>query len=197
MSTSDIVSALIPVVDCLDELGVAYVICGSLSSVAHGIPRATHDIDLVADIESTQATALVRNISTRYYVDEEAAHEAVKLASSFNAIYLETMFKVDIFVSKPTVYDAQVLQRAQLLPLSEGPDARLFKMQTPEDTILTKLRWYRIGREISERQISDVLGVMRVQAQDLDFQYLRRWADELGVRDLLDACLQRSGIASA
>jgi hypothetical protein len=61
-----------------------------------------------------------------------------------------------------------------------------------EDTLLAKLEWYRMGGEVSERQWRDVLGVLKVQAGGLDLEYLRRWARELGVDDLLERALAQS-----
>jgi hypothetical protein len=62
-----------------------------------------------------------------------------------------------------------------------------------EDTVLTKLEWYRMGSEVSERQWRDVLGVLKVQAERLDLAYLRRWAAALGVADLLEQALSQAG----
>ena len=61
---------------------------------------------------------------------------------------------------------------------------------TAEDTLLAKLEWYRIGGEVSERQWRDVLGILKVQAGRLDLAYLRRWAIELKVEDLLERAAQ-------
>jgi hypothetical protein len=51
LTTSDLVTALAPVVDVLDSLGVAYFVGGSVASSAHGVPRASIDVDEVADLE--------------------------------------------------------------------------------------------------------------------------------------------------
>jgi hypothetical protein len=66
---------------------------------------------------------------------------------------------------------------------------------SPEDTILHKLEWYRVGQEISERQWKDVLGVIRVQDKRLDREYLRKWAAMLGLDDLLTRALSEAGAA--
>jgi hypothetical protein len=42
----------------------------------------------------------------------------------------------------------------------------------------------------SERQWRDVLGVMKIQQGALDVDYLREWAEHLGVSDLLERALE-------
>jgi hypothetical protein len=57
-----------------------------------------------------------------------------------------------------------------------------------------KLRWYRLGNEVSDQQWRDLLTVTKVQRARLDLAYLRRWAVELGVADLLVRALEAAGI---
>ncbi len=49
-----------------------------------------------------------------------------------------------------------------------------------------KPEWYRMAGEVSDRQWRDILGVMKTRADDLDRVYLRKWALELKVIDLLE-----------
>jgi hypothetical protein len=64
---------------------------------------------------------------------------------------------------------------------------------SPEDIILAKLEWYRMGGEVSERQWRDVLGVLKTRQGELDLSYLGKWAKELGVSDLLERALSEAG----
>jgi hypothetical protein len=78
--------------------------------------------------------------------------------------------------------DRRVRETVSLDP----PRAMFFA--SAEDTILAKLVWYRSGGEVSERQWRDVLGVIRATDDQLDRNYVRRWAEALDVLDLwLDA----------
>jgi hypothetical protein len=63
---------------------------------------------------------------------------------------------------------------------------------SPEDTILAKLEWYRMGGEVSDRQWRDILGVLKTRAGELDLEYLRQWAADLHVSDLLGRALKES-----
>jgi hypothetical protein len=76
--------------------------------------------------------------------------------------------------------------QAHLLPGAEQP----VNLASPEDVLLNKLMWYELGNRVSDQQWRDALGIIRVQAGALDMVYLRRWASELKVGDLLETALR-------
>ncbi len=179
------------VTDALDAIGVPYAIGGSLASALHGVMRATMDADLVADLRAEQAAPLAQALEGAFYADVEMMHEAIQRPASFNVIHLETMFKVDVFVARPRAFDRAQLSRRQLHLLSETPERRAYVVSA-EDIILSKLEWYRMGGEVSDRQWRDVLGVLKVQAGKLDRDYLHRMATGLGIPDLLEGALNEA-----
>jgi len=183
--------ALVPLVDAFLSLGIAYNIGGSIASMSYGVTRTTLDADLIAEIRNEHIAPLVERLQHEYYIDADMISDAVRGHSSFNVIHLPTMFKVDVFILKATDYDRQSFLRADLRALDIEPDSPLFFVESAEDVILNKLRWYRLGGEVSERQWDDVLGVLRVQSDALDMNYLRHWAGALGISDLLDSVLQK------
>ncbi len=186
-------SALVPLIEAFEALGIAYHIGGSVAGMAHGVTRTTLDVDLVTDLHVEHILPLIECIQAAYYVDEAMIREAVRDTASFNLIHLATMYKIDVFVLKRGEYDRQAFLRADLRPLDNEPDSPLFFVETAEDVILNKLRWYRLGGEVSERQWSDVLGTLRVQSSSLDHAYLRRWAQSLAILDLLERALKQAG----
>lgn len=192
MNTPDILAATLPIVEVLEQLSVSYHIGGSVASSIYGLPRLTIDVDLVADLKLEHVHPLVRYLEKDYYIDEDAVKDAIRRHSSFNAIHLESMLKVDVFIPKSRLFDQEELRRTQLQTLVEG--TRPFYVASPEGTILNKLEWYRMGNEVSDRQWNDILGVLKVQGTHLDMAYLQRWAAVLQVGDLLERALVDAGL---
>lgn len=196
MNDADILVALSPVTKAFSDLGVRYHIGGSVASSAHGIARATLDVDLVADLKTEHVRKFAATLSETYYIDERMITDAIYRRTSFNIIHLETMIKIDVFVLKTREYDQQAFERMIVDTLDESDDAGEFYLSSPEDTILNKLEWFRLGNEIALRQWRDVLGVLKVQGKSLDFDYLRKWAKEIGVLELLDRAVTEADILS-
>lgn len=194
--TDEPIAVTLLVIDALDALGVPYLIGGSLASAVHGVLRATMDTDLVADLRLEHAERLARALGRTFYVDAESIRDAVLHQSSFNVIHLETMFKVDVFVLKKQPFHRAQMERRVAQVIATDPERTAF-VATPEDTILAKLNWYRMGGGVSDRQWRDVLGVMKVQADRLDLAYLRQWAAQLNVLDLLERALTEADILDA
>jgi len=193
MKLPDIIEVTLKVVKVFEELGIAYHIGGSLASSAFGIARSTLDVDIVADIKPEQASDISENLRGEFYVDPEMIINAIQKESSFNLIHLETLFKVDLFPLKNHPFDHQAFQRRLQKTISEETSQQLF-FATPEDIILHKLTWYKAGEGVSDRQWIDVLGVLKVQGDQLDMVYLNHWAKELGVSELLKKAIDESGI---
>ncbi len=188
----DILAAITPIVEALEELGIPYHIGGSVASSLYGLPRLTIDADLVADIRMKHVRPLVEQLETDYYIDEDMIRDAIRRQSSFNVIHQDTILKVDIFISKSRLFDQEELRKVRQEVLSEG--TRPFNIASPEGTILNKLEWFRMGGEVSDRQWNDILGVLKVQGTNLDIEYLRHWAADLSVTDLLERALVDAGL---
>jgi len=192
VSQPDLLAALTPVLRVLDALGVRHFVGGSIASSAHGVARASVDGDVVAELGAGHVGPFVSALRQAYYVPEERVRDAVARRASFNVIHLDTMLKVDVFVSKDRPFDRRAFDRSRPTVIEGGAGATL-PVSSAEDVVLAKLEWYRRGGEVSERQWTDVLGVLRAGAGSLDLRYLRRGAAELGIDDLLTRALDEVG----
>jgi hypothetical protein len=179
------VAAIVPLTRVFHRLGIKYYIGGSVASSTHGLARSTIDLDVIADIRSNHVDDLIRLLGETFYIDADMIRDAIRHSRSFNIVHLETMHKVDIFIRKDRPFDRSAWERADPgRPFEDHDEA--YPLASAEDVILSKLEWYRMGDEVSERQWLDVIGVMRIQQDRLDRVYLKRWAADLNVSDLLD-----------
>ncbi|MCC6146470.1 MAG: hypothetical protein IT308_02765 [Anaerolineaceae bacterium] len=169
----------------LESLGIPYLIGGSLASTLYGMVRTTQDSDIVTEMRLEHLEPFVLALQDDFYMDNEMIAESIQRHSSFNIIHRESMFKVDVFIPHPRPFLQSQLVRAQNQTFLFESEVSV-KFASPEDIILAKLEWYRLGGEVSERQWRDILGVLKTRAGELDLDYLRKWANELKVSDLLE-----------
>jgi hypothetical protein len=169
----------------LEAAGIPYMVAGSHASSYHGQPRATQDVDLVIDPTTQQLDQFLSGLGDPYYVSPEAAREALQRRSLFNVIHIAEGWKADFIVRKDRPFSAEEFRRRQTGQLH----GHVLPLASPEDVILTKLEWNRISP--SERQVRDALNVAVAQWPRLDRDYLRRWAPDLGVAEILEELLRQ------
>ena len=168
-----------------DDLKIRYMVGGSLASSVYGIPRATQDVDLVADIGLPHVEPITGALTGEFYVDGDMIRDAIQRRASFNVVHLATMFKADVFILQRDAWSREEMMRARAEQF-DAPEGKVtIRFASPEDTLLHKLIWYKLGNQISDRQWGDILGVLKVQGDLLDHEYLDRWAPQLDVADLL------------
>lgn len=186
MQPLDAITAMVPVVRQFERLGIPYYIGGSVASSFYGLARSTLDVDLVADLKPEHIAPLAAALQETYYVSPRMIGDAVARKSCFNLIYLPTSFKIDVFVLRDRPYDQEAIRRIRQDTFGPEWQGNPFFVASPEDVILAKLEWFRLGDEVSDRQWRDIIEVMKTQMASLDRDYLLKWAAELGVADLLE-----------
>lgn len=188
---AEAIETTLRVTGALTSLGIRYVVGGSLASSLQGIPRATNDVDLVAAMQLEHALPFVERLGADFYADVDMIREAISRRTEFNVIFQPAIFKIDVFVPALDLVVRRELARARVFDLGDG---RELALASPEDVIVQKLRWYRLGGNVSDRQWQDALGVVKTHRDRLDREYLSETAEALGVTDLL-AELLREGNA--
>jgi hypothetical protein len=176
---------LIRLAQALARIGVPYMVTGSMASSLHGEPRSTHDIDIVVELKRSDIPRLLAEFpEPDYYAAEHAIREAVADRTNFNIIDTNTGDKIDFWILKDSPFDRERFARRRPTTIA----GQRIEFATAEDTMLRKLLW---SKEMggSDRQLDDVLRIIRVQGAALDLPYLRHWGGALDVGELLERLL--------
>jgi hypothetical protein len=173
----------------LDHLGVAYLVTGSVAASTYGEPRFTNDIDIVIGLPPGSATSFCLQFpSPDFYLSEEAVRDAIRRPGQFNLIHPASGIKVDFMVARQDRFDTSRFGRTRAIAITPARDVRF---AAPEDVLLKKLEFFRAGG--SEKHLRDIAGMLRVSGHLIDFEYLRRWAEELDLTEVLEELLGRLG----
>ncbi|OIO10539.1 MAG: hypothetical protein AUJ52_03935 [Elusimicrobia bacterium CG1_02_63_36] len=162
----------------LSQAGVPYMVSGSVAMNFYAQPRMTRDIDIIVELTPDAARRLPGLFAPDFYIDPDDVNEAARQRGMFNIIHNTSIVKVDFIVRKEDPYRKMEFDRRKTMPVEGSP----ISIVSPEDLLLSKLRWALDGD--SGMQLKDARNIV-LSRQDLDWGYLKRWAGELGVKDLL------------
>ncbi|MDP3936538.1 MAG: hypothetical protein Q8R92_00185 [Deltaproteobacteria bacterium] len=178
------------IVDALDRAGIPYMLTGSFASSYHGVPRATQDIDIVIAPSPDQLRSFTCSLpEAEYYVDLNAALEALARESQFNVVDLTTGWKVDLIMRKSRPFSRLEFDRRAAVDLH---GLRLY-VATAEDVLLAKLEWAKTAR--SQRQIDDSAGILKIRKGELDRDYIEHWVRELNLEAEWEAACREAAVA--
>jgi hypothetical protein len=181
----------------LDAHAIPYVIVGSVAAVVHGEYRTTCDIDVVLNLSPHNVSVLVDALREGFtFLPSDITDALIRLPearadaaqrASFCAYDKATGFQIDVYLSSGRPFEVAQFQRTQAVDIHGEPGGTL-RVASAEDTVLAKLEGYALA--LSDRQWRDVQSILRVQDDRLDVAYLRQWAGQLGVAELLEWALK-------
>jgi len=168
------------VITAFEDSAIPYMLVGAIAVNYYGRPRLTHDIDIIVEIGRAQAARIVKLFEDEFYVSLDGILEAIQHGTMFNLIHQHTGLKIDCWMLKEDEFDRSRFPRRQKCIVFD----REMSISSPEDLILVKLQWYKDSG--SEKHLLDARGILEVQAEALDKQYLSNWASRLSLKDLLE-----------
>jgi len=178
------------IIAALESAGVPNMLTGSFASSFHGTPRATQDLDIVISPNREGLGKLLALFPPeRYYIDRDAAFEALDRKSQFNLIAPRVGWKVDFIIRKPRPFNLREFERRIPANVFGVP----LNIVTPEDLILAKLEWSAEGG--SQRQIEDAAGILRARRVEIDRDYLERGVKELAIEPEWEKARNLAGIS--
>jgi hypothetical protein len=170
-----------------DEIGIPYFVTGSSASITFGEPRMTTDVDIVAKLTPGHVEPLCAAFpSPEFYLSKPAIEGAIRLRSMFNILHPASGLKVDVSIAERSEFNAARFARIVRSRREEGYEV---PFASPEDVILMKLEFYRIGA--SEKHLRDISGILRICQRPLDLAYIESWAARLNVTDVWQLVLRK------
>jgi hypothetical protein len=161
---------------------IQYMLTGSIVSSLQGVPRSTHDIDIIISVKKTNIPAIIKAFpKDNYYISENSIKSAIDNKNQFNVIDINEGDKIDFWILTDSEFDLNRFSRKQKVKLFD------FEAYVPaaEDTILQKLYWSKIS-DGSKKQFNDALNVFEIQYGNIDMEYMAYWSKKLGVESLLN-----------
>jgi hypothetical protein len=174
------------IVDLLAKAEIEYMVSGSIASTVYGEPRTTNDIDIVIDPDERKLGTFLDLIDKGYYFSKTAAIDALKNRSMFNIIDIQCGWKIDLIIKKSRPFEILEFRRKRNAEIL-GTHAFII---SPEDSVISKLVWAKNSQ--SQIQLRDTLGVLVAQWDRLDFEYLKKWAQQLEVDKTLDGLIAQA-----
>jgi hypothetical protein len=169
----------------LNTASIPYYITGGVAAIAHGEPRATIDLDVVISIDLADLPTLAANFEANGFYVAGLTDVLAGSLRCLNITHLETIENIDLMISGREEYDLMKFDRKRLYTL---PGSGEVAIASPEDVIISKLIWRQESQ--SDKQWRDILGVLKVQQEKLDFTYLQGWVERFG----LEADWQRAKV---
>jgi hypothetical protein len=170
------------IVKLLSKNNIQYMLTGSIVSSLQGVPRSTHDIDIILSIRETDIKAILKPFPKKnYYINENSLKSAINNKGQFNIIDKNEGDKIDFWILTDSEFDVKRFSRRQKVVMFNFEAY----VSTAEDTILQKLYWSKIS-DGSTKQYIDALNVFEIQYGNIDMDYLIYWSEKLEVQYLLN-----------
>ncbi len=175
------------IVEVFERLQIPYLVTGAVAAMAYGEPRLTNDIDIVAVVDEHHITGLLEAFPPdEFYISEDMIREAISRKSQFNIIHPASGLKVDVMIKQDTPFDKSRFSRAKRIYPAESYQANF---ASPEDVIIKKMEYYKEGD--SEKHLRDITGILKISGEDVDKDYISKWAQRLGLTEIWNAVQRR------
>ena len=169
-------SLTLRVAEALVNCKIPYLLAGSYASNFYGIPRSTKDADFVIHLAGGAGPELARWLGDEFVFDPQLSFETVTGTYRQLVRHRKKRFKIELFLLSQDPHDQERFRRRREVVLS----GRGVWLLSPEDVIVSKLRWARHKDE------DDIRNVMTVQRGRLDWSYIENWCRQHGTLALME-----------
>jgi hypothetical protein len=171
------------------SLGIPYYITGGVAAIAFGEPRTTQDLDVVISIKLTDISLLAIELEHIGFYIPGLEDILSGRMQTLQVTHIESIARADLMIAGNNEFERIKFDRRQPYQVPDGTEVYLI---SPEDLIINKLRWGKLSQ--SQKQWRDVLGILKVQGEGLDFNYLNYWAEYLGLVEDFNRVIAEAGL---
>ncbi len=172
--------ALLALVRAFAEADFPYMVVGSYSSNFFGIPRSTKDADIVVHASSEKWVEFPKILPDGVELDDQMSFEMVNSTRREILRIRDSVFEIELFRLSEDAHDQARFARRRREEILPG---EFVYLPSPEDVIVQKLRWSAAAKR--PKDFSDVVAVMQVQGNRLDWAYIEKWCGEHGTLGIL------------
>lgn len=163
----------------LNQLGLRYMVAGSVAAILYGEPRLTHDVDFITFLRAGDIARLRDAFpSPEFYVpptDVIATEIARERKGHFNVIHADTGYKADFYTTGRDEVQAWGFRGIRRMQFRGEP----IVVAPPEYVIVRKLEYFREGG--SDKHLRDIRAMLAVSGELIDHAALMEWIRRQGV----------------
>ncbi len=162
----------------LEATEVPYMVYGSVAAMVYCEPRLTNDLDVVVALGPAKITVFHQTMTDAgfYCPPVEVILEEFQRRGQFNLLHIEADTKIDCIYLGRSEHDVEEFRRRERVAFTESVEATVAK---PEDVIIKKLSYFKMGG--SQKHLSDIRSMLTVSSEEIDRDYIQRWARELNL----------------
>jgi hypothetical protein len=185
----DSISLAIQLQTIFADLEIPHYITGGVAAATYGEPRTTRDLDMVITLSLDRLDIMVQRLENEgFYVSGVEDLRSGRL-QTLGITHQETIARADLMLAGNSSFEQEQFSRRRALKI---PSRGTLYLASPEDLILNKLRWREQSQ--SEKQWRDILGILKVQDQTLDLDYLTQQANTLEIANALRQAMIEAGL---
>lgn len=157
--------AALALVDVLNGLEIPYMLVGSFASTQYGTVRSTEDADFVLELGDHEVGTVAARLGPAFRLDPQMGFELFTGTKRYELKVIESLFRIEVFLLSADAHDQERFRRRRHIAMM----GRQVAFLSPEDVVVTKLRWGR------NKDLDDVHDVIAAQGDLLDWTYIERW----------------------
>lgn len=162
--------ALKHITKIFNDFHIPYALIGAYAVAVWGVPRATHDIDFIADIPNDKMQEIIKTIqSCGLKTEVNTGDSDDPINSAIRVTYTDTNFEetIDILLGIKGI-SKEIFKRTSIFSVFNSN----LPVISPEDLIISKLI---AGNPIDIEDAKSVLGVMK---DKIDLDYIKNFCNK-------------------